>query len=142
MYYSTFVQGAQCKYKQFDACRVLACNQQKYYIFVNIDEYKLFDILLLLFMFLIFSLVFNHFVIFHIFFGKYTLILFFPDQTCTVANYDVYKMLFVLWVFVWINFVSSLCVVITPFTIIFLIFLLPLWLRVDEKILLWQSSSA
>ena len=89
---------------------MLACNQQKYYIFVNFDEYNVSDILFLLFTFLIFSLVFNHFVIFHISFGKYTLILFFLDQACTVASCDVYKMLFVLWVFIWINFVSSLCV--------------------------------
>ena len=45
----------------------------KCYIFVNIDEYNLFDILLLLFTFLIINLVFNHFfVISQIFFGKYT----------------------------------------------------------------------
>ena len=53
---------------------MLSYNQQKCYIFVNIDEYNLFDILLLLFTFLIFNLVFNRFfVIFHVFFGKYTL---------------------------------------------------------------------
>ena len=53
---------------------MLSCNQQKCYIFVNIDDYNLFHILLLLFTFLIFNLVFNRFfVIFHIFFGKYTL---------------------------------------------------------------------
>ena len=47
---------------------------QKCYIFVNFDKYNLLDILLLLLTFLIFNLVFNHFsVIFHIFFGKYTL---------------------------------------------------------------------
>ena len=73
-HYSTFVEGPQCKYKQFDACIVLSCHQHKCYIFVNIDEYNLFDILLLLFTFLIFNLVFNHFlVIFHIFFDKCTL---------------------------------------------------------------------
>ena len=54
---------------------VLSCHQQKCYIFVNYDEYNLFDILVLLFMFLIVNLVFNHFfVIFHILFGKYRLI--------------------------------------------------------------------
>ena len=48
-------------------------HQQKCYIFASFDEYNLFDILLLLFTFLIFNLVFNHFfVIFHIFLGKYT----------------------------------------------------------------------
>ena len=31
-YYSTFVEGPQCKYKQFDACIVLSCHQQKSYI--------------------------------------------------------------------------------------------------------------
>ena len=73
-YYSTFVEGLQCIYKQFDACTVLFCEQQKCYIYANIDEYNLFDILLLLFTFLIVNLVFDHFfVIFHIFFGKYTL---------------------------------------------------------------------
>ena len=72
-YYSTFVEGPQCKYKQFDACIVLSCHQQKH-IFINFDEYNLIDILLLLFTFLIFNLVFNHFfVIFHIFLGKYRL---------------------------------------------------------------------
>ena len=73
-YYSTFVEEPQCKCKQFDACIVLSCHQQKCYIFVNFDEYNLFEILLLLFTFLVFNLVFKHFfVIFHIFFGKYTL---------------------------------------------------------------------
>ena len=57
-YFSTFVEGPQYKYKQFDACIVLSCHQQKCYIFVNIDEYNLFDILLLLFTFLVFNLVF------------------------------------------------------------------------------------
>ena len=53
---------------------MLSCHQQKCYIFVNFDEYNLFDIVLLLFMFLILNLDFNHFfVILHIFFGKYTL---------------------------------------------------------------------
>ena len=52
---------------------MLSCHQQKCYIFVNFDEYNLFEILLL-FTFLVFNLVFKHFfVIFHIFFGKYTL---------------------------------------------------------------------
>ena len=61
----------QCKYKQFDVCIVLSCHQLKCYIFVTIDECNLFDILLLLFTFLIFNLIFNHFfVICHIFFGK------------------------------------------------------------------------
>ena len=73
-YYSTFVEGPQCKYKQLDAYIVLSCQQQKCYIFVNIDENNLFEILLLRFTSLIFSLVFNHFlVIFQIFFSKYTL---------------------------------------------------------------------
>ena len=54
---------------------MLSCHQQKCYIFVNFEEYNLFDILLLLLTFLIFNLVVNHFsVIFHIFFGKYTLL--------------------------------------------------------------------
>ena len=52
---------------------MLSCHQQKCYIFVNIDEYNPFDILLLLFTFLIFNLVFSHFfVIFHIFFSANT----------------------------------------------------------------------
>ena len=52
---------------------MLSCHQQQCYIFINIDKYNLSDIPLLLFMFLILILVFNHlFVIFHIFFGKYT----------------------------------------------------------------------
>ena len=61
-YFSTFVEGPQCKYKQFDACIVLSCHQHKCYIFVNIDEYNLFDILLLLFTFLNFNLVFQPFL--------------------------------------------------------------------------------
>ena len=67
-HYSTFAEGAQCKYKQYDACIVSYCNQRKCHIFVNFDKYNIFD------MFLIFNLVFNpFFVIFHIFFGKCTL---------------------------------------------------------------------
>ena len=57
-YFSVFVEGLQGKYKQFDACVVLSCHQRKCYIFVNIDEYNLFDIFLLLFTLLIFNLVF------------------------------------------------------------------------------------
>ena len=55
------------------ACIVLSCHQQKCQIFVNFDKSNLFDILLLLFTFLIFNLLFSHFfVIFHIFLGKST----------------------------------------------------------------------
>ena len=53
-YFFTFVQGLQQKYKQFDACIVLSC-QQKCCIFVNIGEYNLFAILLLSFTVLIFK---------------------------------------------------------------------------------------
>ena len=73
-HYFTFLEGPQFTYKQFDARIVLSCHEQKCYIFVNFDEYNLFEILLLLFTLLIFNLAFNHFfTIFHIFFGKYTL---------------------------------------------------------------------
>ena len=54
-YFFTFVQEPQQKYKQFDACIVLSCHQQKCCIFVNIAEYNLFDILLLSFTVLIFN---------------------------------------------------------------------------------------
>ena len=64
-YYSTFAEGPQCKYKQFDACIVLYCHQQKCCIFVNIDEYYLLTFFCYDFNF---NLVFNNF---HIFFGKY-----------------------------------------------------------------------
>lgn len=50
--------------------------------------------------------------------------LFLRDQASTVANYDVYEMLFILRVFIWINFVSSLCVVISRFTVFFFDFLM------------------
>ena len=66
--------------------------------------------------------------------------LFFRDQASTVANYDVYEMLFILRVFIWINFVSSLCVVISRFTVFFSIFLWQVRLQVDEKNLMWESS--
>ena len=43
-HYSTFAEGPQCKYKQYDACIVLYCNQQKCHIFVNFDKYNIFDV--------------------------------------------------------------------------------------------------
>ena len=64
--------------------------------------------------------------------------LFLRDQASTVANYDVYEMLFILRVFIWINFVSSLCVVISR--VFFSIFLWQVRLQVDEKNLMWESS--
>ena len=69
-YYSTFVAGPQCKYKQFDACFVLSCPQQKCYLSFALT----FLISFCYYLFLIFNLVFNHFfVIFHTFFVIYLL---------------------------------------------------------------------
>ena len=45
------------------ACIVLSCHQQNGYIIVNFDDKDIFDILFLLFPFLIFNLVFNHFFV-------------------------------------------------------------------------------
>ena len=62
--------------------------------FINFDEYNLFDILLLLFKFLIFNLVFNHFfLIFHIFFGKYILSYDSSNSDFSTADLLVYVIL-------------------------------------------------
>ena len=61
-YFSSFFERPQCKYKQFDVRIVLSCHQQESYLFVNIDEYNLFHMLLLLFTLLVFDLVFEPFL--------------------------------------------------------------------------------
>ena len=65
-------------------------------------------------------------------------ILFLLEHASAVANHDC-RILFTLRVLIWINVISSLCVVVSWFAVFVRFFLCRIRLRIDRKVLLGES---